>query len=422
MSIKYFILSMLLSFGVLTNAQEIKNKKINESELDSRKILVDDTISAEELKKAVEQAKKESSGLILQETEKLRNEIDKIEKQEASGELSKIEADEAKQKAAEKTSERINQASNEIEKQVNALLIIREKELENLEKLLEENNNIKSENYTELESQAIILEIKAQNLHNLAEEIEEGKYDDDNDFYGIHISDKGDNIVISFKDKSKHGEDYKHHKRRTKFKFDLDFGWDGLEMTKENKVDGVEYPELDMWPSMYYGFSFNSKTRLFKENSPLHIKYGLGLQWSNYRIKGDYLLQKQDGQPVYVEDPIERNFEKSRVRNLYMTLPVMLQFDFSKHRMDTGFKFGVGAYGGVRWYTWQRVKFKDEYGDKTNNITRNNYFMNPFSYGLQAEIGYGTFSIIAKYELSDLFDVNNPYDYHAWNIGAKFSF
>jgi len=188
------------------------------------------------------------------------------------------------------------------------------------------------------------------------------------------------------------------------------------------KVTGVEYPDFDLWPSMYFGFSFNTKTRLFKENSPLHLKYGLGLQWSTFRVKGDYVLQKINGQPEYTLDPIGRSLEKSRVRNLHMTLPVMLQFDFSKHNMDRGFKFGVGAYGGVRFYTWQTLKYTDAYGDKVKVKDRNKYFMNPFNYGLQAEIGYGSFSVVGKYDMSPLFDVDNPYDYNAWNLGAKFSF
>ena len=276
----------------------------------------------------------------------------------------------------------------------------------------QEENNKTSENITKKE--------KTEETNTLNEEIENGNFDNDEGFYGIHFKDNEDNFTITFRDNSKHKK-YKQYKPRTRFKFDLDFGWDGYYQEDKDKAISGDDMEIDMWPSMYFGFSFNGKTRLFKEKSPLHVKYGLGLQWSNYYAKGDTYLEKENGAPVYKNDPV-RNLEKSRIRNLYMTLPVMLQMDFSKNRMDTGFKFGVGAYGGVRFCTWQTVFYKDIEGDKTKQMVRNKYFMNPFSYGLQAEIGYGAFSVVGKYELSELFESSNIYNYHVWNLGAKFSF
>lgn len=341
MDLKILLISLLIVTSGYVNAQEVKTKKVNETELDTKKISNEDRTSQEEL-------------------ESLRKENKKLKE-----DLSII-------------------SENEIEKSAS-------------------------------------VDQDSTKLKNLSQEIEDGKYEDDDEFYGIHFSDNDDRFTIVIRDKSKLKK-YNNHKPRTRFRFDMDFGWDGLVSSKDPKVTGVEYPDFDLWPSMYFGFSFNTKTRLFKENSPLHLKYGLGLQWSTFRVKGDYVLQKINGQPEYTLDPIGRSLEKSRVRNLHMTLPVMLQFDFSKHNMDRGFKFGVGAYGGVRFYTWQTLKYTDAYGDKVKVKDRNKYFMNPFNYGLQAEIGYGSFSVVGKYDMSPLFDVDNPYDYNAWNLGAKFSF
>jgi len=335
MKLKYLLISAFIFIGATINAQEIKTKKADKTELGQRKITNDNAVSQAELEK------------LKKENEDLKRELYKISK-----------------------------------------------------------DNLESEQDT-------------TKINNSSVEIESEEIGDD--FYGIHFKGSDDHITIIIKDKSK-SKKYKHHKPRTRFRFDMDFGWDGLISSKDPKESGVEYPDFDVWPSMYYGFSFNTKTRLFKENSPVHIKYGLGLQWSTFRVKGDYVLQKKNGRPEYVLDPIGRNLIKSRVRNLHMTLPVMLQFDFSKYRMDTGFKFGIGAFAGVRFYTWQTVKYKDADGDKVKIKDRNKFYMNPFNYGLQAEIGYGSFSVVGKYELSPLFEVDNPYDYNAWNIGAKFSF
>ena len=337
MKLKYLLISAFIIFGGIINAQEITTKKVNESELENKKISNDDTVTQEELE------------ILKQENQDLKKKLESI-----------------------------------------------------------------SENDIEIDQDTT-------KVNNLSEEIKNGKYNNDDDFYGIHFKDNEDHFTIIIRDKSKLKK-YKYNKPRTRFRFDLDFGWDGLISSKDPQEAGIEYPDFDMWPSMYFGFSFNSKTRLFKEDSPLHIKYGLGLQWSDFVVKKDYVLQKNNGRPEYVFDPIGRDLQTSRIRNLYMTLPVMLQFDFSKGNMDTGFKFGVGAYGGVRFYTWQTLKYTDSFGDKIKLMDRNKYFVNAFNYGLQAEIGYGSFSIIGKYDISPFFDVDNSYDYNTWNVGAKFSF
>ncbi|MCK5824352.1 MAG: hypothetical protein KAG96_02980 [Ichthyobacteriaceae bacterium] len=214
--------------------------------------------------------------------------------------------------------------------------------------------------------------------------------------------------------------DYSIFKPRTRFILDIDYGFDTF-LSKNNKKSDVNYPELDLWPSLHIGFSFNGKTRMFGNKSVMYIKYGLGLKWANYVVKGDYLLKKNEGKPTYSHDDIERNLLYSGIRNLYMELPVMFQLDFSEKKTDKSFKIGIGAYAGVRWYTWQTLTYKDKYGDFTKATVRNRFFVNPFNYGVQSEIGYKSISIFTQYNMSNFFDKNENYDYTALKFGFKTS-
>jgi hypothetical protein len=257
-------------------------------------------------------------------------------------------------------------------------------------------------------------EKKQENAKSLETEKKEGVYESDFNFYGIEVGNLNKDMVIKVKS-------YKRKQKRNYFVFDFEFGLDGFQENYEVKNANIAYPEFDTWKSMYIAFSFNNQRRLFSENSPVFLKYGLGLQWDNFRVKGDYVLQKSQNGIEYISDPISRNLNKSKIKNLNMIVPVMLQFDNSKNGIDKGFKFGIGAYGGVRWYTWQKLEFKDSDGDHSKVTERNKYHVNPFIYGLQSELGYGSMSITAKYDLSPFFEVKNDYDYQAWRLGIKFA-
>ena len=150
------------------------------------------------------------------------------------------------------------------------------------------------------------------------------------------IGNEKNDFVIRFKN-SKHKRSYS---KRTTGVFDIDYGSNQL---KSTKTTNVLNPDFNLWQTTYFGFSFNAKTRMFGENSALYFKYGIGLQWDNYNVRGNYYLAKTSNGVEYLHYT-NNNLDDSNLKNLYMNLPVMLQLDFSKHGVDDAFKLGFGAY------------------------------------------------------------------------------
>jgi hypothetical protein len=218
-------------------------------------------------------------------------------------------------------------------------------------------------------------------------------------------------------------KDKEEKKPATVGTFNFQWGWnnwfndEGLVLNSPGELRG--------WNSGVFGFGWGGKTRIGSPNSKFYINYGGDFVWNNLRLKGDNILVKTanpDGTTIFTDDLSERNYEKSRLRMIYLDVPVMFQFDSSKKGTDNGFTLGVGGYGGVRLSSSTRVKFDDFNGDPVKEITWNNFYTNPFRYGVIAQIGFGSFKITAKYDLNTLFrqDKDTP-DYQIGSLGFGFT-
>ena len=89
---------------------------------------------------------------------------------------------------------------------------------------------------------------------------------------------------------------------------------------------------------------------------------------------------------------------------IYLDVPVMFEY-YSKDRGEYGgLALGVGGYGGVRIGSSHKAVYNDAFNDESKDVLNNNYFTNPFRYGVMAQIGYGSFRLTAKMDMNHLFD------------------
>ena len=167
------------------------------------------------------------------------------------------------------------------------------------------------------------------------------------------------------------------------------------------------------------------KTRVFKDNNAVRLKYGFSFQWNKLTPKDDrYFVQ--DGNTTTLETfPSELKESEFRITNL--VIPVHFEFGPSKKierktyfRYSTSrhFKMGIGAYAGFNIGTQQKLRFKED-GDRVKQKIRRSYNAAPFVYGLSAYVGYGTLGIYAKYDLNPMFK-NQSFDQHNLSMGFRF--
>ncbi|WP_298900223.1 hypothetical protein [uncultured Psychroserpens sp.] len=167
------------------------------------------------------------------------------------------------------------------------------------------------------------------------------------------------------------------------------------------------------------------KTRVFKDNNAVRLKYGFSFQWNKLTPKDDrYFVQ--DGNTTTLQTfPSELTESEFRITNL--VFPLHFEFGPSKKierknyfRYSTykHFKIGIGGYAGFNIGTQQKLRFKED-GDRVKEKIRRSYNATPFVYGLSAYVGYGSIGIYAKYDLSPMFK-DQTFDQHNLSMGFRF--
>ena len=253
------------------------------------------------------------------------------------------------------------------------------------------------------EAKATIIEEKvteAQNeLNDLVQQKVDGKIKEDS-------LTKKYSIVFHVRDKDR-DKDSIHGEKRTTSQFVFAMGLNNM------MVDGkLQDSNYSFGGSHFYEWGFTYNSRLMKNDNLLHAKYGLSLMYNNIRPTDNRSFVVNGDQTELQTNPI--NLDESRFRNVYIVLPLHLEFDFSKPQVSNGktyfkthksFRFGIGGYAGINVKSKQILKFDQDDLDYKTTI-KGDYNVNNFIYGLSSYIGYREFSLYAKYDLNPLFQDN----------------
>ena len=255
------------------------------------------------------------------------------------------------------------------------------------------------------EARATIIEEKvteAQNeLNDLVQQKVDGKIKEDS-------LTKKYSIVFHVRDRDR--DKYKdsiHGEKRTTSQFVFAMGLNNM------MVDGkLQDSNYSFGGSHFYEWGFTYNSRLMKKDNLLHAKYGLSLMYNNIRPTDNRSFVVNGDQTELQTNAI--NLDESRFRNVYIVLPLHLEFDFSKPEVSNGktyfkthksFRFGIGGYAGINVKSKQILKFDQDDLDYKTTI-KGDYNVNNFIYGLSSYIGYREFSLYAKYDLNPLFQDN----------------
>lgn len=214
-----------------------------------------------------------------------------------------------------------------------------------------------------------------------------------------------------------------YRERRTTSQFVFAFGLNNLATDK-----AVANSDYRYWGSHFYEWGVTWNTRILKNNNLLHAKYGMSLMYNNLRPT-DNRLFVENGKTTNLEVS-PTHLEDSRFRNVYLVVPMHLEFDFSgKTQMEDktifrthqALRIGLGGYVGGNIKSKQILSFEDENGNDVKQKTKGDFNVNDFIYGASAYIGYKELSLYAKYDLSPLFS-NNAVDQNNVSLGLRFDF
>jgi hypothetical protein len=211
--------------------------------------------------------------------------------------------------------------------------------------------------------------------------------------------------------------------KRTTSQFVFAFGANNL--VTEKQVANSNFKYLD---SHFYEWGLTYNTRILKEDNLLHFKYGMSLMYNNLRATDNRYFKKNGAQTDLLTSSV--HLDESRFRNVYIMVPMHLEFDFTKKeirddadyfRTHKSWRVGLGGYAGFRIKSKQILCFDDANGNGVEQKTKGNYNVNDFNYGLSTYVGYESTSLYLKYDLQPLFE-NNPVDQNNISLGLRFDF
>jgi len=268
-----------------------------------------------------------------------------------------------------------------------------------------------------------------EELKDLVKQKVDGKFNPDN-----QITIKGKNYDVTFTTLDSTYIDVKgikrnyiykkkiRNERRTTSQFVFAAGVNNL--VTNGSVANSDYR---YWGSHFYEWGFTSNTRLFKNDNLLHLKYGMSLMYNNLRPTDNRLFVVNGNQTNLETSAV--NLKDSRFRNVYLTVPAHLEFDFTKAKDKDGkrsfrthqsFRLGIGGYAGIRIKSKQKLCYEID-GNEFTTKEKGDFNVNDFIYGVSTYIGYKATSLYLKYDLNPLFQ-DNAVKQNNISLGIRFDF
>jgi hypothetical protein len=143
----------------------------------------------------------------------------------------------------------------------------------------------------------------------------------------------------------------------------------------------------------------------------VNLKYGLGLELNNYRYKEPIRFNTS---PTQVVLDNSTKYEKNKLAADYITVPLMLNFNFTPNRKK-GFGFSAGASAGYLYGSRQKTITAAEGKEKK----RDDFDLRPWKISYIGEISLGPVKLYGSYATQSMFE--KGLDQTPYNVGLRLS-
>ena len=148
---------------------------------------------------------------------------------------------------------------------------------------------------------------------------------------------------------------------------------------------------------------------------------GIGFDWHNYFMDMNTHLVEVDGITNVYAAPSGVNYEYSRLRTFHITVPLMLEWQPTFGR-NHKFYMSAGVIGGVNTFASFKVNYKDADGNSITKVEGKGLNVAPLSLDFSGQIGYGAWSVFAKYSPFSIFQSGKGPEVRAVSMGAVLNF
>ena len=144
----------------------------------------------------------------------------------------------------------------------------------------------------------------------------------------------------------------------------------------------------------------------------VNLKYGLGLELNNYFFD-DESIRFQKNPTLVTLDPGLKDAKKNKLAVDYLTVPLMLNFNFTPHR-DNGFGFSAGVSGGFMYSARQKTKI-----DGDVDKLKNDFDLKRWKVSYIGELNLGPVKLYGSYALKNMWD--KGLDQTPYTVGFRLS-
>ena len=144
----------------------------------------------------------------------------------------------------------------------------------------------------------------------------------------------------------------------------------------------------------------------------VNLKYGLGLELNNYFFD-DEQIRFQKNPTLITMDPTLKQAKKNKLAADYLTVPLMLNFNFTPKR-DRGFGISAGVSGGLLYSARQKTKIGGE-----KDKLRNDFDLKRWKLSYVGELNLGPVKLYGSYAFKSMWD--KGLDQTPYNVGFRLS-
>ena len=221
----------------------------------------------------------------------------------------------------------------------------------------------------------------------------------------------------------------------------VDIGFNGYVNQDFNMNFPKEYEYLDlrMEKSVAVNLNFFEQNIPLAKNQKWGIVTGLGLGFNDYKfLRPTRLSMDSSALEGYLYEDI--SIRKSKLSAIYLTLPVLFEFQTAPAYHKNGFHINLGVVIGARLSSHTKVYYNElntqfnltQYNPETgqyevvftavspNDPKEHHYgdwFLQPFKFDATARIGWNFLNFWANYSLNTMFRQGNGPELYPWSAG-----
>lgn len=177
--------------------------------------------------------------------------------------------------------------------------------------------------------------------------------------------------------------------------------------------------------SRFLEIGFAWRTPIFKNSNFVRFRYGVSLQVNNLKPKDNRRFVDNDGETVLETYPLD--LDKSKLKFTNLVIPLHFEFGhsriikkqgYTRYSIRKKFKIGLGGYAGFNIGTRQKLIY-DDGNERIKEKIKADYNRSDLVYGLSSYLAWGTTGLYVKYDLSELFNDNQPVQRNI-SLGVRF--